>query len=129
MKQRLYEDDASDALNSWNETASGPDFTDKKGTVPGEDGGNNTKKPKTPNKGGDNKITTPGKTAACVSSVQNLLKELNPSFNVSGSMDSNTLIEIMNKLNELEKLSTVTKNDVAVIEKPKYFPSIDITEP
>lgn len=128
MKQRLYEDAASDTLNSWNETGSGPDLNDKKSPVPGNDGGNKPQNPKTPNKGGNNKITTPGKTTDCVSKVQNLLKELNPSFNVSGSMDANTLIEIMNKLNELETTSTVTNNDVTVIPKTKNLPTFDITE-
>jgi len=126
MKNRLHELDLG--------TGGGGDWND--GNSGGNNGGNdwntgdgNTNpkeqkpqnpKPKPRQKGSNNTV--------CINKVQNLLKELNPAFNVSGSMDNNTLIEIMNKLNELEKLSTVTKNDVAVIEKPKYFPSIDITE-
>jgi len=67
--------------------------------------------------------------SVCVNKVQNLLKEFNTSFNVSGSMDSNTLVEIMNQLNELEKSLNVKKDETAVIEKTKYLPSFDITQP
>lgn len=130
MKQRLYEDAASDALNSWNETGDGPDLTDKKGSVPGNNDGDKPQTPKTPDNGGNK--TTPRRKGSdntvCINKVQNLLKELNPSFNVSGSMDNNTLIEIMNKLNELETSLTVTKDEVSVIEKPKNLPTLDISE-
>jgi len=96
----------------------------------GNNGGDNAQNPKTPGDGNKPKPRQKGSNnTVCINKVQNLLKELNPAFNVSGSMDNNTLIEIMNKLNELEKSLTVTKDEVAVIEKPKYFPSIDITEP
>lgn len=71
----------------------------------------------------------PADNKVCINKVQNLLKELNPSFNVSGSMDANTLIEIMNKLNELEKSLTVKKDEVTSVEKTKILPTFDITEP
>ena len=100
--------------------AGGEGSGDFEGTNPKEQKPQNPK-PKPRRKGSNNTV--------CINKVQNLLKELNPAFNVSGSMDNNTLIEIMNKLNELETSLTVTKDEVAVIEKPKYFPSIDITEP
>ena len=132
MKNRLHELDlgggewnngnggGNNGGGDWNNGNNGGDGWNSGG---GNDGGNKPQnpKPKPRRKGSNNTV--------CINKVQNLLKELNPAFNVSGSMDNNTLIEIMNKLNELETSLTVTKDEVAVIEKPKYFPSIDITEP
>lgn len=131
MKNRLHEADDWDNDRG---TGSGTDTweTPRKGGEnggDGNDGGNKPQNPKTPGNGGNKKRRVGSNNTVCINKVQNLLKELNPAFNVSGSMDNNTLIEIMNKLNELETSLTVTKDEVAVIEKPKYFPSIDITEP
>ena len=55
-------------------------------------------------------------------------KEVVDFFKNFSDKDANTLIEIMNKLNELETTSTVTNNDVTVIPKTKNLPTFDITE-
>jgi hypothetical protein len=129
MKNRLHELDlGTGGGGDWNsgDGNNGNNGGNDWNTGDGNDGGNKTQKP------GDGNKTKPRRKGSnntvCINKVQNLLKELNPAFNVSGSMDNNTLIEIMNKLNELEKSLTVTKDEVAVIEKPKFLPSIDITE-
>jgi hypothetical protein len=130
MKNRLHELDlGTGGGGDWNDgNSGGNNGGDSWNSGDGNDGGNKPKNPKTPDNGGNKKRKGGSNNTVCINKVQNLLKELNPSFNVSGSMDANTLIEIMNQLNELEKSLTVTKDEVAVIEKPKYLPSIDITE-
>ena len=123
MKNRLHELDLGGG--DWNNGSGGGNDWN---TGDGNDGGNKPQTPKTPDNGGNKKRKNPVDNKVCINKVQNLLKELNPSFNVSGSMDANTLIEIMNKLNELETPSTVTNNDVAVIPKTKNLPTFDITD-
>jgi hypothetical protein len=122
MKNRLHEYDLSGGEWNSGDGNNGNNGGNDWNTGDGNNGGDKPQnpKPKPRRKGSNNTV--------CINKVQNLLKELNPSFNVSGSMDANTLIEIMNQLNELEKSLTVTKDEVAVIEKPKFLPSIDITE-
>jgi hypothetical protein len=87
----------------------------------GSGGGSGERRNRPKQKGNNN--------AVCINQVQNLLKEFNTSFNVSGSMDANTLIEIMNQLNELEKSLNGKKDETAVIEKTKYLSSFDVDEP
>lgn len=119
MKNRLHEELS---LDDWELTGVEPsdDGLDLSGGDSGEQKKPGKQKPPR-KKPADNKV--------CINNVQNLLKELNPSFNVSGSMDANTLIEIMNKLNELEKSLTVKKDEVTSVEKTKILPTFDITEP